>query len=59
MVVKCLFKQLLAGVEYLHKSDIIHRFVYSIFLLTCKGPQNIESPFKYTRDSENWFQLPL
>jgi hypothetical protein len=25
MVVKCLFRQVLEGVEYLHKNDIIHR----------------------------------
>jgi len=36
--VKCLFKQLLAGVEYLHKSDIIHRDLkISNLLLNTQG----------------------
>lgn len=28
-VVKCLFRQLLDGLDHLHKNDIIHRYVHN------------------------------
>ena len=42
--VKCLYRQLLEGLEYLHKSDIIHR--YGIFGNSLCPPLNMSRDVK-------------
>lgn len=35
-LVKCLFRQLLEGLEYLHRKDIVHRYVCVISRISCR-----------------------
>lgn len=35
-LVKCLFRQLLEGLEYLHRKEIVHRYVCVISRISCR-----------------------